>query len=224
VNIALFGGTFDPIHNGHLQAAKAAARRFRLDRVLFVPSGNPPHKRHQRLTPYAHRFAMVSLACGGEKKFIPSLLEAPRADGKLQYSVDTARAVRRTLGARDRLFFLIGLDAFFDLQQWKEPERLLALVEFIVVSRPGFRIDHLLAALPPNLAPKPRWDKSAGTVTFGRNRLHVLGGVRVPVASSDLRRALRSGRSVTGLISPLVEEYILKTKFYKPSVRKGSQL
>ena len=224
MNIALFGGTFDPIHNGHLQAAKTAASKLRLNRVLFIPSGNPPHKHHQHLTPYAHRFAMVSLACAGERRFVPSLLEAPRSDGKLQYSIDTARTVQRTLGDRDRLFFLIGLDAFLDLPQWKEPEQLLRLVEFIVVSRPGFRIDRLLAALPPNLTTKPRWDKNAGTVTFGQNRLHVLGGVRVPVASSDLRRELRSGRSVTGLISPLVEEYILKTKFYKPASRKGFQL
>ena len=221
MNIALFGGTFDPIHNGHLQAAKEAARRFGLNRVLFVPSGNPPHKRHHRLTPYIHRFAMVALACAGEQKFVPSLLEAPRPDGRLQYSIDTARAVRQTLGARDRLFFLIGLDAFYDLQQWKEPERLLALVEFIVVSRPGFRIDHLLAALPPRLAHSPRWDKRTGTVTFGESRVHVLGGLHVPVASSEIRRQLRGGRSVTGLISPLVEEYILKTKFYKPATRKG---
>jgi len=167
---------------------------------------------------------MVTLACAGEKKFIPSLLEAPGPGGKLQYSIDTARAVRRTLRAQDRLFFLIGLDAFFDLRQWKEPERLLALVEFIVVSRPGFQIDHLLAALPPRVEPGSRWDKSTGTVRFGRNRLHVLAGVNIPVASSDIRRALRGGRSVTGLISPLVEEYILKTKFYKLTARKGSQL
>ncbi|MGH9354987.1 MAG: nicotinate-nucleotide adenylyltransferase [Terriglobia bacterium] len=221
MNIALFGGTFDPIHNGHVQAAKAAARKFRLDRVLFVPSGNPPHKRRQRLTPYAHRLAMVALACARERKLIPSLLEAPRPDGKLQYSVDTARAVRRSVGASDRLFFLIGLDAFYDLKQWKKPEQLLALAEFIVVSRPGFRIDHLLAALPPRLARDVRWDKRAGTVTFGRSRMHVLSGLHVPVASSEIRRRLRGGRSVTGLIHPLVEEYILKANFYKPTATQG---
>jgi nicotinate-nucleotide adenylyltransferase len=78
VNIALFGGTFDPIHSGHLWAAKAAARKFRLDRILFVPSGNPPHKHRDRLTPFHHRFAMVALACAGDPRFVPSLLEAPR--------------------------------------------------------------------------------------------------------------------------------------------------
>ncbi|MGH9376831.1 MAG: nicotinate-nucleotide adenylyltransferase [Terriglobia bacterium] len=223
MNIALFGGTFDPVHNGHLQAAKAAARRFKLDRVLFVPSGNPPHKRDHRLAPYAHRFAMVSLACAGEERFIPSLLEAPKAGGKLQYSIDTVLAVRRVLRDRGRLFFLIGFDAFFELRQWKEPERLLTLAEFIVVSRPGFRIDDLLASLPPSLGQDARWDKRAGAITFGRSRLRVLGGVHVPVSSSDIRQALRRGRSVTGLISPLVEEYILKTQSYKPAARKEFQ-
>ncbi len=224
MNIALFGGTFDPIHNGHLQAALVAARKFKLDRVLFVPAGNPPHKRNHRLAPYEHRFAMVSLACAGDKAFVPSLLEAPRG-GKVQYSVDTARSARRALRARDRLFFLIGFDVFCDLWQWKQPERLLALVEFIVVSRRGFRMDDLAASLPPRLSRASRREhESTGARPFRMNRLHMLDGVDVPVSSSGIRQALRHGLPVTGLIPPLVEEYILKTGFYKSAARKGLQL
>lgn len=217
MNIALFGGTFDPIHSGHLQAARAATRRFRLDRVLFIPAGSPPHKRRVRLTPYVHRYAMVALACAGEPKFVPSLLESPRPDGRLHYSVETARAVSKSLRPDDRLFFLLGLDAFLDVPQWKSPERLAALAEFIVVSRPGFRIEQVLAAMPAHFV---NGGRRRGAII--RERLHVLDGVNVPASSTGIRQALAQGRSVTGLIPRLVEEYILKAEFYKPKTRRGS--
>src|SRR5579863_5729967 len=86
LNIALFGGTFDPIHAGHLRAAQAAARKYRLDQILFVPSGNPPHKLTGQLTPFHHRYSMVALACSGEPRFVPSLLEAPTLDGQHHFS------------------------------------------------------------------------------------------------------------------------------------------
>ena len=108
MNIAIFGGTFDPIHAGHLAAARAAQRRFRLDRILFIPTGNPPHKIHDHLTDYAQRYAMVAVACAGEPRFIPSTIEAPTVDGSPRYSIDTVRAVRRKLRQHDRLFFLVG--------------------------------------------------------------------------------------------------------------------
>ena len=92
MNIAIFGGTFDPIHAGHLAAARAAQRRFRLDRVLFIPTGNPPHKIHDHLTDYAQRYAMVAVACASEPRFIPSTIEAPTVDGSPRYSIDTVRA------------------------------------------------------------------------------------------------------------------------------------
>src|SRR6516164_1126972 len=148
VKIALFGGTFDPIHAGHLRAAKVAARKFRLDRILFIPSGDPPHKHRDRLTPFSHRFAMVALACQGDRRFVPSLLEAPRPDRRLQYSIDTARAVRKSLQPTDDLYFLLGLDAFLDLPHWRDYRCLFDLMDFIVVSRPGFRSQEIMKAVP----------------------------------------------------------------------------
>jgi len=118
VNIALFGGTFDPIHAGHLRAAKVAARKFRIDRILFVPSGSPPHKSRDRLTPFAHRFAMVTLACQGDLRFVPSLLEAPRPGRRPHYSIETALKVSQSIKPADSLYFLLGLDAFLDLPHW----------------------------------------------------------------------------------------------------------
>jgi nicotinate-nucleotide adenylyltransferase len=226
MNVAIFGGTFDPIHIGHLRAARAAARRFSLDHVLLVPSGNPPHKRDEHLTDFIHRYAMVALACAGVPSFIPSLLEAPRADGCPQYSIDTTRAVRKGLSPRDRLFFLIGLDAFLELPQWKDPERLLDLANFIVVYRPGFPLDELVRVLPPRLLRSQHSLSRRGTIRLRRTTLSILSGVHMTVSSSGIREAIRAGRPVAGLLPPLVEEYIVKHRFYRltrPEARRGSQ-
>ena len=216
MNIALFGGTFDPIHSGHLRAARAAARKYRLARILFVPSGNPPHKVPDGLTAFAHRYAMVALACADDRRFFPSLLEAPRRDGRRHYSIRTVRAVRKTLGPKDRLYFLIGVDAFLDLPHWHQYRRLLDLVNFIVVSRPGYSSEEIRKALPRELLRPAKLGKLADTIRLRQTRLRILEGVDVPIASRDIRQAIRAGRRVTGLVPPLVEQYILKERLYRP--------
>jgi len=220
VNIALFGGTFDPIHSGHLRAARAAMRRFRIDRVLFVPSGIPPHKPEDELAPYVHRFAMVALAARGEPAFVPSTLEAPKADGQPNYSVETARAARRLLRPGDRLYSILGVDSFLDLPNWKDYDRLIKLADFIVVSRPGFGSRELLASLGNGHV-------RAGLSRAGSNLIwpdgagvHVLAGVRASIASRQIRRAAARRRPLAGLVPPLVEEYIVKESLYGP-VRAG---
>ena len=226
MNIALFGGTFDPIHSGHVQAARAAVRKFELDRILFVPTGTPPHKHGDHLTPFVERYAMTVLACAGDARLIPSLLEAPTREGKPSYSIDTVRRVRRALHKNDRLFFLIGVDAFLELPHWKEYRRLLDLVDFIVVSRPGFDADEIRqvvsevmtsrAGAPRRPAGPSSTKKGPDTIRLRRSTLHVLRGIHMPVASHALRKAIASGGSVTGLVPPLVEEYIRKEGLYRP--------
>jgi nicotinate-nucleotide adenylyltransferase len=216
VNIALFGGTFDPIHAGHMRAAKVAARKFRLGRILFVPSGNPPHKRRDRLTPFVHRFAMVALACQGDLRFVPSLLEAPRPGRRPHYSIETARAASESLGPADDLYFLLGLDAFLDLPHWKNYRHLFDLMDFIVVSRPGFGSAEILKVVPRRTA-RGGIHGSAAAVrgsTRQKGAVHVLSGVHVPVASRDIREAVAARRRVTGLVPSLVEEYIRKEGLY----------
>jgi nicotinate-nucleotide adenylyltransferase len=233
VNIALFGGTFDPIHTGHVQAARAAARMFRLDQVLFIPTGKPPHKHGDRLTPFPHRYGMTVLACAGDRRLIPSLLEAPTAEDKPFYSIDTVRKARRSLHENDRLFFLIGVDAFLELPHWKEYRRLMDLVDFIVVSRPGFDADEIRKVVPeemtrpgaalhhPVVPSSVRRGLRGGagrldTIRLRKSTLYVLRGVHMHVASHAIRKAIGSGRSVTGLVPRLVEEYILKEGLYGP--------
>ena len=213
MKIALFGGTFDPVHNGHLQIARRAARVCKLDQVLFVPSGGPPHKPRRRLTPFAHRLAMVALACAGESRFIPSLLEAD--ERRMQYSVNTVARLRRTLKAKDRLFFLAGLDAFLDLPHWKNPGRLLNKVDFIVVARPGFRLDKMFQVVEGRLAVGMRERREAkGVMRLRQTSVHISPGLKEPIASRGIRSALRRGRSTAGLLPPLVERYIMKERLY----------
>jgi nicotinate-nucleotide adenylyltransferase len=220
MNIAIFGGTFDPIHAGHLEAARAAQRRFRLDRVLFIPTGNPPHKIHDHLTEYAQRYAMVAVACANELRFIPSTIETPTVDGSPRYSIDTVRGVRRRLRQHDRLFFLVGADAFLDLPHWREFRRLLDSVEFIVVSRPGFDIDALRQVAPPDLLPARHLAQRDGTIRLRHGAIHLLHDVDTPVASRDIRQAVRARKSITSLVPELVEEYILKEGLYGPSASR----
>jgi len=216
VNIALFGGTFDPIHTGHVQAAQAAVRKFHLDRVLFIPTGNPPHKVRDRLTPFPQRFAMVALACADDARFIPSLLEAPTPDGRPRYSVSTVRTAKRMVRPSDRLFYLIGVDAFLDIPHWREYRQLLDLVDFIVVSRPGFDAREIRKVVPQDLIRPGQGRKQPDTIHLVHSTLHILAGVDVPVAARDIREAIRARLRVTGLVPPLVEEYILKEDLYRP--------
>ena len=149
-SVALFGGTFDPIHAGHIAVAEAAQKRFHLDTIHFVPSARPPHKTKPALTPFVHRYAMVALACSDHADFRPSLAEAPAegAPPHAFYTIDTVRRYRRE-HPDDHLFFIVGADQFLEIPTWKNYEALLDSCDFIIASRPGFRLDALRLVLPP---------------------------------------------------------------------------
>jgi nicotinate-nucleotide adenylyltransferase len=215
VNIALFGGTFDPIHTGHLWAAKTAARKYALDQILFVPTGNPPHKVGNELTPYVHRYSMVALACADDLRFVPSLLERPRPDSRPHYSIATVKRAKKNLRTWDHLYFLIGLDAFLDLRAWKEYRRLLDAVNFIVVSRPGFESREIREVVPAGLVASGARQRQKAELRLRHSRLYVLRGVKSPIASRNIREAVRRRQSITGLVPPLVEQYILKEGLYR---------
>ncbi|MFI5125323.1 MAG: nicotinate (nicotinamide) nucleotide adenylyltransferase, partial [Candidatus Acidiferrales bacterium] len=137
-SIAIFGGTFDPVHSGHLAVAEATERLFRLDAIYFVPSSRPPHKQREKLAAFSHRYAMVALAAAGHSKFIPSLVEAPPESGAAEafYSIATVRRYRREY-PRDRNYFILGADSFLEITIWKSFEALLDSCDFIIASRPG---------------------------------------------------------------------------------------
>lgn len=163
---------------------------------------------------------MVALACSGDPRLVPSLLEAPTLDGRPHFSINTAARVKRSLGPKDHLYFLMGIDAFLDLPHWKEYRRLLDLVDFIVVSRPRFPNSEIEKVLSAELLRNAQARSDPFKIHLRKSTLHILSGVDVPAASSQLRTAIRAGRPVAGLVPPLVEEYILKEGLYR-AVRMG---
>lgn len=223
--IALFGGSFDPIHNGHLSVARAADRRFNFDEIHFIPASRPPHKLKQHLAPFPHRFAMVSLACAEHPHFIPSLAEAGEdfSGTQLHYSVDTVRYFRHAYNhPGDRLYFMIGADAFLDIPMWKEYEALLGLCDFIVANRPGIRAEALRLVIPPELmAPvtaKRASDPPPASQVIAqlrRTTVYLLENIASETAATDIRRRASRGQSINGLVGARVEEYILKQGLYR---------
>ncbi|MGH9781061.1 MAG: nicotinate-nucleotide adenylyltransferase [Candidatus Acidiferrales bacterium] len=214
-SIAIFGGTFDPIHSGHLAVADAAARRFRLDAIYFVPSSRPPHKKRAELAPFAHRYAMVTLAAAARPKFIPSLAEAPPESGGAEafYSIDTVRRFRRQ-HPRDRVYFIMGADSFLEINIWKSYQSLLDSCDFIIASRPGFHLDALRQVLPAKLlARKPARESNA--IALRKSTVHLLTAVSSEVSSTEIRRRCKRGASIHALVPAGVEDYILKQALYR---------
>jgi nicotinate-nucleotide adenylyltransferase len=212
--IALFGGSFDPIHVGHMAVARAAQRRFHLDEIHFIPSGRPPHKPHDHLAPFAARYAMVALACAEHPGYIASLAEAG-ADASglhLFYSIDTVRHFRRRLRSSDRLYFIIGVDAFLSIPTWRSYEALLDSCDFIVASRPGFKLEALRLVIPPEHLSREPGDRH--TIVLRHSRVHLLDTVRSHVSATEVRRRCRQGESIHGLVPVRVEEYILRQALY----------
>jgi nicotinate-nucleotide adenylyltransferase len=219
--IAIFGGTFDPIHLGHLAVARAAQRRFHLDCIFFVPAGCPPHKTGIALSPFVHRFAMTSLACADHPRFVPSLAEAG-PDGQRRrvcYSVDTVRWFKKQYSdPGNHLYFLLGADSFLQFDTWKDYEVLLGLCDFVVASRPGFSSDTLRSVIPPNLfaaQPKNGTHRQRGAIALRHTTVYALDTVESHVSATLVRERLDSGQSVRGLVPSSVEEYIIKQALYK---------
>jgi nicotinate-nucleotide adenylyltransferase len=234
MKIGLFGGTFDPIHLGHIALARAAMEQCKLQKILFVPASVPPHKQEQALSPFIHRFAMLTLATADEKAFVPSLLEAPaedandrhangRRDRKLKpnYSVDTVRRLRQSLKPSEQIYFLIGIDAFAEISNWHEPEHLFRECEFIVAGRPGYSLADVAKALPEKLRPREEVMKpfqrhpAAGDLVLPGATIHLLGDLRQPASATAIREAVAGGKSLGRFLDPRVAEYIRKMGLYK---------
>jgi nicotinate-nucleotide adenylyltransferase len=241
MNIGLFGGSFDPIHHGHLALARAAADYYALRQVLFVPADVPPHKQKQPLTAFIHRYAMVALATQDEKRFVASLAEAPEfvelrsagqpgaavtAQGvsrqdRANYSIDTVRRLGKTLKKSDKLFFLIGIDAFRDIAKWREARAILAECDFIVASRPGYSLRDVAESLPEALRPSASVTRpfhkqpATGDLVLPGVTLHLLEGVNQNVSATVIRTAAAQGKPLARWLDPRVADYIRKHGLYR---------
>ena len=223
MNIGLFGGTFDPIHRGHLNVARAAARRFRLREVWFIPADIPPHKQRAPITSYFHRYSMVTLAVAGETDFLPSLLEAPEPEAHMErrpsYTIDTVRRVKAGLRRGDRLYFLVGIDAFRDIAKWHKADELLRECEFIVAARPGYSLEDVASSLPKSLRLTLKELRTVGLDEALRRRgvtLHLLPETHEDVSATQIRAAMRKrGGALKKLVPDTVADYIRREGLYK---------
>jgi nicotinate-nucleotide adenylyltransferase len=246
MNIALFGGTFDPVHRGHIALARAALERCKLHRIYFVPANVPPHKQRQPLTPFAHRFAMLALATAEEKAFVPSLLEAPeesraeagraeqshsgkgstRKDDKPNYTIDTVRRLKQSFKASDKLFLLIGMDAFADIAKWHQAEALFRECEFVVAGRPGYSLADVANALPESLRPRPEVTRpfhkqpATGDLVLPGVTIHLLGDLHQPASATAIRQAAAAGKPLGRFVDAAVAEYIRKMGLYRVASRE----
>ncbi|WP_322513524.1 nicotinate-nucleotide adenylyltransferase [Chloroflexus sp.] len=194
--LGIYGGTFDPIHFGHLAIVEEARWFCRLDQVLIVPAAAQPLK-HGHLAAAHHRLEMVRLACAGNAALIPSSLELDRPPPS--YTVDTLRACRERYGPEVELFLITGADAAAELPRWREPDQIARLAQIVVVERPGYRFDEnsLFTAVPAV-----------------RDRITVLTGPQLAISSTDLRERLATGRPVRYQLPDAVLDYLTRHRLY----------
>ena len=217
--IGVLGGTFNPVHNCHLSIAGQAQRALALDRVIFIPSGAPPHKSGESLAPAYHRLSMVQRAVADLPNFAVSDVEANAP--ATSYTIDTTRTLRKTV--QGELWFIIGLDAFLEIAEWKSAEALLTSTNFLVLSRPHVPFSRVasLPLLPPlptgqldrlDAGEQPRLDLPIGlqaTITFLRID-------PCEISASAVRERIRNGEDVAGWLPPPVHSYIIQHNLYVP--------
>ena len=224
MRIAFFGGSFDPPHLGHLTIARAAASRLALDYVLMAPVGTQPLKSELKPASFPDRLAMVELAVAQEPKLVVSLADAPRVDGKPNYTVDTLGQLKTSLGSGDTLFFLLGADSFLSLKQWHRAGDLLQLAQFIVAGRPGFAIDDIGAVLPAGWVLSNKGAESGATaelITYDVERngahssLHLLADLNEDISATEIRAALASDQKAQSVLPAPVVDYIRAHHLYR---------
>ena len=201
MKLGLIGGTFNPIHNGHLKIASKVLDIFNLKKVIFIPSGNPPHKRKVNIIDASNRLKMIQLAIRNYKNFEVCDIEVKRK-GKC-YTLDTIKQIKKIYGRPSNrrktdyvtdIYFIAGADSALDLPNWKDPLKILSLSHFVTVERPHFSLEKL--------------DKRY------RERMVKVGGVSIDISSSDIRKRIKEGKSIKSLVPKKVEEYIKKNKLY----------
>jgi nicotinate-nucleotide adenylyltransferase len=194
--LGVMGGTFDPIHHGHLVTAEEALWQFRLGAVVFVPTGQPWMKEERSVTPAEHRYLMTVIATSSNPRFTVSRVEIDRHGPT--YTHDTLRALHEEYGEGTDLFFVTGADAVLEIFQWKDPEEILDLAHVIAATRPGYDIARFEAEAPTS-----------------HPRISVMDVPALAISSTDIRRRVREGSSIRYLVPEAVKTYIDKWELYR---------
>lgn len=214
------GGTFNPIHYGHLRAAEEIAEAVGLDRVDFIPSARPPHKNPPQ-TPFGHRLAMTRLAVDDRPGFFASDIEGQRQGPS--FTIDTLKRMSADFGQETRLYFITGLDAFFDLHTWKSHRQLFQWARFVVITRPGFSEGDMGDYLAQRVSPDYRWQPERSRFTHPDLSPVLFQSVTwLDISSTDLRRRMAYGRSIRYLTPEAVRRYIFDNALYR-HLEKGKE-
>jgi nicotinate-nucleotide adenylyltransferase len=197
--VGIMGGTFDPVHYGHLVTAEGARFEYGLDQVLFLPSGKPPHKTNKQVSEAEHRYMMTVLATLTNPHFEVSRLDIDREG--VSYTIDSLRILREKFGPQTELFFITGADAIFEITDWKDSEEYLTIAHFIAAARPGFCLEELPQTTQ-------NWVGEHG------DRFHVLRVPAMAISSTEIRERVRKGTSIRYLVPEQVEHYIRRHGLY----------
>jgi nicotinate-nucleotide adenylyltransferase len=219
--IALYGGSFDPVHTGHMSVARNLSELFTLDEVLFIPAHVAPHKRGRQVTPALQRYAMLALATQKESRFRISSVELDAPERP--YTVETLAHLQETLGRRARLFFVMGADSWTEIRTWREWERVLEMSEHIVVTRPGYELDtsHVTEALRERIVDVRGATREAVERELAGERgrkIYLTDAVELDISATAIRDAVRTGvgRDLLGkFVAPEVADFIRKYELYR---------
>jgi len=220
LRVGIFGGTFNPIHRGHLAIAEGVRKAIGLDRVLLIPAGRPPHKTGSKIPPAKHRLDMVRLSVRAHPDLEVSDLEVRRR-GK-SYTIETVRVLERNYPKGTEFYLILGLDAFMEFHTWRSPDELKARCHLVVVSRPGFLFADLPRLdIPGNADPKPLRELDQGhrrryeLPLTPDTRLILMRVKAHDVSATQIRDHLCGGKRIKNLLPPLVESYIMKHRLYE---------
>ncbi len=213
--IGVLGGTFDPVHNGHLALVEAAFAGLDLDSLILVPAAIPPHKRDLVVTPLVHRLTMLRLAIAGRRGVYVTSLEAERPGPS--FSVDTLAVLRRHFGSAVKLFFLVGIDAFVEIQSWKEYRQVPLLADLVVVDRGGVHSPRLDEAVPSRFGDYCLDVQHGGwRGANGHGVISPLVMEPVVISSSIVRQRVAGGSSIDSFLPKAVSEFIFSQQLYRP--------
>jgi nicotinate-nucleotide adenylyltransferase len=204
MRIAILGGTFDPIHNGHLAAARSVAETFQVDEVHFVPAFSPPHKQSRGITSPFHRYAMVALATISFDRFRTSTIEVDALEKR--YTVETLEAMQQSYPGAE-LLFIIGTDMYQEIETWKNYRRLFELAHLVIVNRPGF-------PFRDDVAPFQILHEKQQVILPKDSTVFYLPFVQQPISSTEIRGDRKRGVEVSQWLPPLVWSYIERNKLY----------